>query len=115
MRTQMIMDMKVIRTCSTKMPGDDKGTETTLTIDFSGLTWGDVLEKAIRSDVITWQNGLRTSKTILKIPTTAFYKSPKPGTRSVADPIEASIAHFPSMREDEQEDFIARLEAMKKR
>ena len=114
MRTQTIMDMKVIRTCSTKMSADDDSVETTLTIDYSGLTWGDVLEKAIRSDVITWQNGLRTSKTILKVPTEATYKSPKPGTRSVADPISATVSKFAGMSEDEQEALIAKLMALKK-
>lgn len=66
---------------STRMFEGDDPVKTKLTIDVSSLTDQDILEYAVDSLKIKWQNALRRKKDS-KIPAEATYVAPKPGSRS---------------------------------
>jgi hypothetical protein len=69
--------------CSTKRFEGDDATKTKLTLDFSNVTKDDLVEYAIDSLVIKWQNSIRRKKDAA-VPTSATYVVPKPGTRASA-------------------------------
>ena len=82
--------MKLVKIVSTRQTEDDDPVQTSLTLDFDGLTNQDILEIAAQAAVIKWQGIARRAKG--GVPATATYKVPKPGTRSQVDPITALIA-----------------------
>jgi hypothetical protein len=85
-----IMD-SITKNISTKAFAEGDAVQTELTLDFSGCTVEDVYEIAAQAAVVKWQGTARKAKTI---PSVATYKVPKPGTRSVGDPITILIAKF---------------------
>ena len=105
------MNKKYVETLSTKRFNDDDAVTTTLTLDYTNITLEDLLTKAIKSDKISWQAGFRNKKTNVKVPTTATYVVPKPGTRT-AQPVtpEGLLATFGG----DVEKAIAALKALQK-
>lgn len=75
------MEKRMTKVINTKMYAEGDAIQTTLTLDFSGLSIDDIYEVAAKAAVVTWQSNARSKKSI---PTVAEYKVPKPGTRSVA-------------------------------
>lgn len=67
--------------CSTKRFEGDDAVKTALTLDFSNVSEKDLVEYAIDSLVIKWQNAIRRKKDAA-VPTKATYLVPKPGTRA---------------------------------
>jgi len=96
--------------CSTKRFEGDDAVKTKLTLDFSAVTKDDLVEYAIDSLVIKWQNSIRRKKDAA-VPTSATYVVPKPGTRASAsmseDEMVAKLAK--TMTADE---IIAKVMAM---
>lgn len=92
-----------------RFEGDDAVT-TELTLDYTNCTVDDLITKAIKSDVISWQASYRNKKDNVKIPEKATYVVPRPGTRATqpATP-EALVARFGSV-----EEAIKQLEALRK-
>ena len=95
---------------STKRFEGDDAVKTILTLDYSNCTVDDLMTKAIKSDIISWQASFRNKKGNVTIPTTATYVVPRPGTRTVAQLTpEAIINRFGSV-----EEAIKQLEALRK-
>lgn len=69
--------------CSTKRFEGDDAVRTALTLDMSNVTEKDLVEYAVDALVIKWQASIRRKKDA-KVPVTATYIVPKPGTRAVA-------------------------------
>ena len=74
------MDNRIVY-CSTKRFEGDDAVKTTLTLDMSGVTEKELVEYAVDALIIKWQSSIRRKKSE-KVPTTATYKVPKPGTRA---------------------------------
>jgi hypothetical protein len=115
--TQKVIDVLGIGTFkrypSTKRFDTDDAVETELTLDYSECTMEDIMAKAIKSDVISWQATYRNKKnpTII-VPATATYKVPKLGmrsTRTVPLTAENILAQYGSVDE-----AIKALQALKK-
>mgnify|MGYP003609396437 CR=1 FL=1 len=68
-------------TCSTRRYMGDDAVETELTLDYSNIRLDELITKAIKSDVISWQASYRNKTTATKVPTSATYVVPKPGRR----------------------------------
>jgi len=85
--------MKLIRYPNTKLTEDHDAVQTTLTLDFTGLTPEDILEIAAQAATIKWQGNARRMK---EVPVVATYTVPKPGTRGTVDPVQALIARYGS-------------------
>lgn len=83
--------MNITKVVSTKAFADGDAVQTELTLDFTGLSNEDILEVAAQAAVVKWQGSIRKAKVI---PSVATYKVPKPGTRSVGDPVAILIARF---------------------
>ena len=86
--------MKITKIISTRPYADGDAVETTLTIDFDGLSNEEIAEVAAQAAVVKYQSNIRKAKTI---PTVDTYKVPRPGTRSVAATPEALIARYGSV------------------
>jgi hypothetical protein len=97
---------KLVKVVSTRQTLDDDAVETELSIVFGdNITVDDVYEIAASAAVIKWQGNVRKAKVI---PTVAEYIVPKPGTRSMQDPIQAAVGKYGI------DEVIARLVAMQK-
>ena len=83
--------MKLTKNVSTKAFAEGDAIQTELTLDFDGLSNEDILEVAAQAAVVKWQG---TARKLKVIPAVATYKVPKPGTRSVGDPVAILIARF---------------------
>lgn len=79
------MTARIIKVINTKPYADGDSVQTTLTIDFTGLTPEDIMEVAAQAAVVKYQSNIRKAKVI---PTVDTYKVPRPGTRS-AQPVTA--------------------------
>lgn len=88
----MELPKKVSKWISTKADAEGEAVKTNLTLDFSLLTWADILEYAVMALVVKWQGLARKMKG--GIPASATYIVGKPGTRSQADPKETAIAQL---------------------
>lgn len=80
---------KLVRVIKTRVTEDDPQVETTLTMDFTGLSDQDIMEIAAQATVVKVQGILRKIKT--GIPSIYEYKVPRPGTRSV-QPVDHAAA-----------------------
>jgi len=86
--TQKVIDVLGIGTFkrypSTKRFDTDDAVETELVLDYSECTMEDIMAKAIKSDVISWQATYRNKKNpTIVVPTSATYKVPRLGMKSV--------------------------------
>ena len=81
--------------CKTRRFEGDDATMTNLTLDFSAVTKDDLIEYAIDTLVIKWQNSIRRKKDAI-VPKAATYKVPKPGVRMAATmtPFEMLVGLF---------------------
>ena len=80
---------KLVRIIKTRVTEDDDQVETTLTMDFTGLSDQDILEIAAQATVVKVQGTLRRLKD--GIPKVYEYKVPRPGTRTV-QPVDHAAA-----------------------
>ncbi len=115
--TQKVIDIlgtgTFVRFPSTKRFDTDDAVETELTLDYSECTMEDIMAKAIKSDVISWQATYRNKKNVnIVVPKTASYKVPRLGmksTRTVPLTAENILAQYGSVDE-----AIKALQALKK-
>ena len=75
----------------TRLDKNSPQVETLLTLDMSNLTSEDRDAYAEDAIIVKWQGGIRRVKgNDRKVPATATYVVPKPGTRAAADPQAAA-------------------------
>lgn len=85
--------------------------QVTLAVKYDGLTIGDVFAKALRSDVISWQNGPgRKGYDNLMDKSTVNVSAKAPGVVTV-DPETAMVAMLLTMTPEEREAKIQELVA----
>ena len=110
---QSITGITLTKVCSIKpFKGADEGKQVTLAVKYDGLTLGDVFAKALRSDVISWQNGPgRKGYDNLIDKSTVNISAKAPGAVTV-DPETAMVAKLIAMSPEEQTNYLRQL-AMK--
>jgi len=110
-----ITNVTLTKVCNIKpFKGATDTKQVTLAVKYDGLTLSDVFAKALRSDVISWQNGPgRKGYDQLIDKSTVNVSASKPGAVTV-DPETAMIAKLMSMSPEEQKlelEKLARLAA----
>jgi len=80
-------------------------------MDYSDLTIEDILAKALKSDVIDWQNGSGGRKNYKNLVNgeTIKVKASAPGSAPQIDPETAMILKLQAMSPEEQEKYLAEL------
>lgn len=110
------IDIVLSKACkvSPNIVGKEKGVTKTINVEISykNLTFKDIMAKALKSDIIAYQNGnarknfeTLTNNGVVKI------NAASPGANYV-DPEEKVLDTFGSKSEAEQKAFIRKLEAM---
>ena len=109
---QSITGITLTKVCNIKpFKGATVSKQVTLAVKYDGLTIGDVFTKALRSDVISWQNGPgRKGYDTLIDKSTINISAKAPGATTV-DPETAMVAKLMSMTPDEQTSYIKELAA----
>ena len=106
--TTIIKGTKFTKTCVIKPDKESKLSKTiTLELDYEGLTLSDVFSKAVRTDVISWQNGPgRKTFATLADKSTIKVSAKAPSTQPQIDPETAMVAKLQSMTPEEQKTYI---------
>lgn len=103
----IISGVTLTKMCSIKPDSDsNESKKVTLNIKYDGLTLGDVLAKAVRSDVISWQNG-PGRKQFKQWGEVVNISAKAPG-QSQIDPKTAMVALLKTMTPREQQEYINR-------
>lgn len=107
-----IVNVTLTKVCNIKPFKDSTDTkQITLAVRYDGLTLNDVFTKALRSDVISWQNGPgRKGYNDLVNKSTVNVDAKAPGT-SVIDPETAMVAKLMSMSAEDQKVYLMELAA----
>ena len=109
---QSITGITLTKVCNIKpFKGATDSKQVTLAVKYDGLTIGDVFAKALRSDVISWQNGPgRKGYDTLVDKSTVNISAKAPGATTV-DPETAMVAKLMSMSAEEQVTYLKELAA----
>ena len=101
---QPIINVTLTKICNIKpFKGAMDGKQVTLAVKYDGLTLGDVFAKALRSDVISWQNGPgRKGYDGLVDKSTVNVSAKAPGVVTV-DPMTAMVAKLVAMSPEDRE------------
>lgn len=104
---EVIKNVTLTKVCSIRpFKNSDEVKHVTLAIKYDGLTIGDVLAKALRQDVIAWQNGPgRKNFDKLVNGSTVNVNASRPGATTV-DPETAMVAKLMAMTPDEQQKYL---------
>ena len=107
---ESITGITLTKVCNIKpFKGATESKQVTLAIKYDGLTIGDVFAKALRSDVISWQNGPgRKGYDDLIDKSTVNVNAKAPGAVTV-DPETAMVAKLVSMTPEEQKTYLQEL------
>jgi len=116
--SEVLEDMYLDKACSIKPFKDAEDSKTvTLRINFSNITIADVLEKAIRTAVISWQNGPGRKKynswTNGQVVGIAFSK-PAQTIETPAETMRKAIRVAGTMSKEERLAYIKELESLDK-
>lgn len=105
-----ITNVTLTKACNIKpFKGATDSKQITLAVKYDGLTLGDVFAKALRSDVISWQNGPgRKGYDALIDKSTVNVSASKPGAVTV-DPETAMVAKLIAMSPGEQTIYLQEL------
>lgn len=97
--TQRLLGIIRTKACSVKpFKGATESKTINLRIDYSEITIGDILTKAVSHDVIAWQNGQgRKNYKSLTANSTVLVKAKSPGAAPQVDPEEAMVARLKAM------------------
>lgn len=105
-----IVNVTLTKVCNIKPVKDStESKQITLAVKYDGLTISDVFTKALRSDVISWQNGPGRKgydKLINKSTITVSAKAPGAVT---VDPETAMVAKLITMTPDAQKAYLQEL------
>lgn len=109
---EIIKDLTLTKVCSIKpFKGATESKQVTLAVKYDGLTNGDLAAKALRSDVISWQNGPgRKGYDDLIDKSTVNVSAKAPGAMTI-DPETAMVAKLMSMSAEEQTNYLQELAA----
>ena len=104
---EIITSTILTKVCNIKpFKGADVSKQVTLAVKYDGLTVGDVFTKALRSDVISWQNGPgRKGYDKLVDKSTVNVSAKAPGVL-VIDPETAIVAKLMSMTPKKQTEYL---------
>lgn len=107
---QSITNVTLTKICNIKPVKDSlESKQITLAVKYDGLTLGDVFTKALRSDVISWQNGPgRKGYDGLVDKSTVDVSAKAPGAVTV-DPETAMVAKLMTMTVSEQTSYLQEL------
>jgi len=107
---QIITDTTLTKICKIKpFKGAKESKQVTLAISYNGLTLSDVFTKALRTDVISWQNGPgRKGYDLLVDKSTVKVSAKAPGATTV-DPETAMVAKLLAMSPSEQASYLKEL------
>ena len=105
-----IVNVTLTKVCNIKPIKDStESKQIMLAVKYDGLTIGDVFTKALRSDVISWQNGPgRKGYTSLVNKSTVTVSAKAPGAVMI-DPETAMVAKLITMTPDEQKTYLQNL------
>lgn len=105
-----ITGITLTKVCNIKPFKDaDDNKQVTLAVKYDGLTYGDVFAKALRSDVISWQNGPgRKGYDTLIDKSTVNVSAKAPGATAI-DPETAMVAKLIAMSPEEQTNYLQKL------
>ena len=112
--TSIVMTgVTLTKVCSIKpFKGATTSKQITLEVKYDGLTLAEVLTKALRTDVISWQNGPgRKGYDGLIDKKTVKVSAKAPGVVTI-DPEQAMVNKLKSMTIEEREQEIAKLIAL---
>ena len=109
---ESITGVTLTKVCNIKpFKGATDSKQVTLAVKYDGLTIGDVFTKALRSDVISWQNGPgRKGYDNLIDKSTVTVSAKAPGAVTV-DPETAMVALLTTMSPEEQANYLRQLAA----
>jgi hypothetical protein len=109
---ETITSTTLTKVCNIKpFKGADESKQVTLAVKYDGLTIGDVFTKALRSDVISWQNGPgRKGYDKLIDKSTITVSAKAPGAVTI-DPETAMVALLTAMSPEEQVTYLKGLAA----
>jgi hypothetical protein len=109
---ESITGLTLTKVCSlSPFKGATDSKQVTLAIKYDGLTLGDIFTKALRSDVISWQNGPgRKGYDNLIDKSTVNVSAKAPGAVTV-DPETAMVAKLLTMTPEEQTNYLRQLAA----
>ena len=109
---ESITGVTLTKVCNIKpFKGATDSKQVTLAVKYDGLTIGDVFTKALRSDVISWQNGPgRKGYDNLIDKSTVTVSAKAPGAVTV-DPETAMVALLTTMSPEEQINYLRQLAA----
>ena len=107
-----IINVTLTKVCNIKPIKDStESKQITLAVKYDGLTIGDVFTKALRSDVISWQNGPgRKGYAELVNKSTVTVSAKAPGAVTI-DPETAMVAKLVTMTPEEQKVYLQELAA----
>jgi len=107
---ESITSVTLTKVCNIKpFKGATDSKQVTLAVKYDGLTIGDVFAKALRSDVISWQNGPgRKGYDTLIDKSTITVSAKAPGAITI-DPETAMVAKLRNMTVDERTKELERL------
>ena len=104
-KSTVITNVTLAKVCSIKPDSDStESKKVTLNIKYDGLTLGDVLAKAVRSDVISWQNG-PGRRNYEQWGEVVNIDAKAPGSSQV-DPESAMVAKLKGMSPRDQQRYI---------
>ena len=108
----IIKGVTLTKVCNIKpFKGALDSKQITLAVNYDGLTINDIFTKALRSDVISWQNGPgRKGYDDLTNKSTVNVSAKAPGAVTV-DPETAMVAKLMSMTAEEQVTYLKELAA----
>ena len=109
---ESITGITLTKVCNIKpFKGATDSKQVTLAVKYDGLTLGDILTKALRSDVISWQNGPgRKGYDNLIDKSTVNVSAKAPGAVTV-DPETAMVALLMTKTPEEQITYLKELAA----
>jgi len=88
-----ITDVVLTKVCKVKPDGDSTDSKTlTVKMDYNGLTLGDVFQKALRTDIISFQGTARKKFDSYTNNSTVKVKASAPASAPQADPMDVIIA-----------------------
>ena len=107
---QIVTDTTLTKICNLRpFKGASESKQITLAVNYNGLTLSDVFTKALRTDVISWQNGPgRKGYDALVDKSTVKVSAKAPGA-NVVDPETAMVAKLTAMNPSEQAKYLKEL------